>query len=262
MSLVIQGVDVHLKDQGTGTPTLLLHGNPDSSEIWNGVMARLHNYRCLAPDLPGFGQSRAPHNFDCSFANLARFLDELVEVIGLRTPLNLVAHDFGGAFGMAWAADHPEKVRRIVVINHAFFVSDYDWHFWARIWRRPVIGELSMRTMNWPLFYRMVRAGSRKLSREQIRRTYERITPETKRMILRLYRAANPEDFWEWEPRMLRVTARVPTMVLWGVDPYIPRWVADRFAAKFVKAFPESGHWVPAEEPEGVANQLLGFFGE
>jgi pimeloyl-ACP methyl ester carboxylesterase len=118
MLLRAGGVDVFVKDQGTGTPILLLHGNPDTADIWGGVISHLHRqHRCIAPDLPGFGRSAAPRDFDCSFEHLGYFLDELVEGVGADLPLNLVTHDFGGAFGIAWAVQHAEKVRRIIIIR-------------------------------------------------------------------------------------------------------------------------------------------------
>ncbi len=255
------GADIFVKDQGTGPPILFLHGNPDTSDIWDAVVSRTQQqYRCIAPDLPGFGRSAAPRDFDCTFENLGQFLDELVEGVGAALPLNLVTHDFGGAFGMVWAVHHPDKVRRVVVINHPFFIADYRWHIWARIYRTPILGELSLRAVNWPIFYRIVRYGSRRLTREAIRRMYSVLTPEWKHMVLRLYRAADPAAFREWEPRMLRLTAQVPVLVLWGrYDPYIPLWVADRFGAERVVHFPESGHWTPAEVPDQVATEIRDF---
>jgi len=255
------GVDVFVKDQGIGTPVLFLHGNPDTADIWDGVVGQMHQqHRCIAPDLPGFGRSAAPRDFDCSFENLGHFLDELVEGVGAALPVNLVTHDFGGAFGMAWAVQHPEKVRRIVVINHPFFIAGYRWHLWARIWRTPMLGELSLLAMNWPAFYRIARYGSRQLSREAIRRTYSFLTPQWKQMVLRLYRAADPAAFPEWEPRMLGLTAHIPVLVVWGTqDPWIPLWVADRFGAERVVHFPASGHWPPAEVPDRVAMEIRDF---
>jgi pimeloyl-ACP methyl ester carboxylesterase len=203
-------------------PALFLHGNPDSADLWDGVIARLRpHHRCLAPDLPGFGRSIAPKDFDCSFENLARFVDGLVQAIGIGEPLNLVVHDYGGAFAVAWAATHPEKVRRLVVMDHPFFVSAYRWHLWARIWRTPLLGELSMLTMNRWTFVYSLRVGSPKLPDDYIRRAYANTTPDTKRMILRLYRAADPEEFRRWEPRMLEARVRIPTLALWGNDPYV-----------------------------------------
>lgn len=262
MSLNVQNAHVHLIDQGSGTPTLFLHGNPDSADVWNGVIAHLSkHYRCLAPDLPGFGRSIAPEKFDCSLNNMALFVDELVGALGLTEPLNLVVHDFGGPYGLSWAVKHPEKVRRIAAMNTIFF-SDYRWHFWGRVWRTPIVGEFSMLTMNWWIFAWEVRRGSRKLTPEHIRHTYSYFTAPMKRMVLiRLYRATNPESFIGWEDQLLELTA-VPTLVLWGRhDPYISAKFADRFGAQQVQHFPDCGHWLPVEAAEEVAEQLSEFFG-
>ncbi len=261
MLIRVGGVDVFVKDQGAGTPILFLHGNPDTADVWDSVIGHLqHQHRCIAPDLPGMGRSAARRDFDCSFENLGHFLDELVEAVRVDLPLNLVAHDFGGAFGMAWAIQHEEKVRRIVVINHPFFVAGYRWHVWARLYRTPILGELSLLALNWPAFYRLVRYGSCQLTRETIRRAYAFLTPAWKHMVLRLYRAADPAAFRVWEPRMQRLTAHVSTLVLWGTqDPWIPIWVADRFGAERVVHFPESGHWTPAEVPDRVATEIQDF---
>jgi pimeloyl-ACP methyl ester carboxylesterase len=263
MSAIVQGVDVFFKECGVGEPVLFVHGNPDSADIWDDVIPALQErYRCIAIDLPGFGRSKAPRDFDCSFENLGRFLGAFVERLGVEQTVNLVAHDFGGAFAMAWAAMQPERIRRIVVINHPFFVAEYRWHFWAKIWRTPVVGELSTLMMDWwPVFSESLRMGSKKLSIEKIRHAHTYVTPALKAMILRLYRAADPQRFKEWEPRMLETTSKIPTLVLWGEhDPYIPAWVATKLGAQLVKRFEESGHWVPAEFPQRVSDELLRFF--
>ncbi len=261
MVLQVCKTQLFVKEQGTGAPLLFLHGNPDTADVWDEVIHRLHPlYRCIAPDLPGFGRSAALPDRDASFESLGEFVDHLLEAAGVDLPLNLVTHDFGGAFGMAWAAQHPDKVRRLVIINHPFFIGDYRWHIWARIWRTPVLGELSLQAMCSPAFYRIVRYGSRQLTHESIRQAYSSISPQWKRTVLRLYRAANPADFRAWEPRMRRMTAQVPTLVLWGMhDPWVPRWVADRFGAQRVVELPDCGHWPPAEGPERVATEIREF---
>jgi pimeloyl-ACP methyl ester carboxylesterase len=261
MAVTVQNANVYVVDEGAGPPTLFLHGVPDSSDVWSGVISRLKSrYRCLAPDLPGFGRSTAPEHFDCSLDNMARFVDGLVQAIGIVEPLNLVVHDFGGPFGLAWAIKHPEKVKHLAIMNTPFF-SDYRWHFWARVWRTPVLGELSWQLMKrWVLTVEMKR-GSRKLTVKQIHDTFALITPAMQRMILRLYRTTDPKNFKGWEDKLLQLTSRVPTCVLWGEhDPYIPKKFAPRFGAHSVHHFPESGHWVQAEEAEKVSAQLLEFF--
>ncbi len=259
-NVVVQGVSVYVKDQGTGPPILFLHGNPDSADLWDGLVDLLSpRFRCLAPDLPGFGRSAAPRNFDCSLENMARFIDGLVDALGIAEPLNLVMHDFGGPFGLAWAIRHHWRVRRIVAINTVFF-SDYRWHRWAKVWRTPVLGEMSMVLMNQWLFARALRHASPRLPSDHIGRAYAWVKPPMKRMVLRLYRATNPENFAWWEDHLKSMTVRVPALVLWGdQDPYIPRRYAEQFGARQVVHFPAYGHWLPAETPAKVAEHLLPF---
>lgn len=264
MLLTVGDARVFVKERGAGEPVLLLHGNPDSADLWDPVTAVLsQRFRCLAPDLPAFGRSSAPPAFDTSFEGLGRFVDALVAGLDIDRPLSLVGHDFGGAFAMAWAILRPERVRRVAVINHPFFVAGYRWHLLARIWRTPLLGELSTVAMGWwPIVYALMRIGSKyRLSEAHIRHTHSYLTPVMKRMILSLYRSADPKVFERWQARTLALTARVPTLVLWGDrDPYIPPWVADAFGTERVRHFPDRGHWLPAEAPDEVAAALLEFF--
>src|SRR5947199_9768696 len=144
MGVVVQNVNVYLVDTGSGRPILFLHGVPDTAEIWSDVIIRLSTgYRCLAPDLPGFGRSIAPPKFDCSLENRVDFINELVENIGINIPLNLVVHDHVGPYGLAWTVKHPAKVNRIVIM-HTLFQSDHRWHMWPRLRRTPLGGVLSL----------------------------------------------------------------------------------------------------------------------
>ena len=83
-----------------------------------------------------------------------------------------------------------------------------------------------------------------------------------KQMVLRLYRATDPEVFVGWEDALLQLTARVPTLVLWGDhDPYIPKHFAERFGAQMVEHFPDCGHWLPKEASHEVSERLSTFLG-
>ncbi len=261
MTLHLTDVQVHLLDEGAGPPILFLHGNPDTGEMWRGVISRLAGrHRCLAPDLPGFGRSPVTGSFDCRLESMAAFVDELVTALGVELPLDLVVHDFGGPYGISWAIRHPRKVKRLAVINSLYF-EDYRWHFWGRVWRTPVLGELSMLLMPRWIFALELRRGSGKLGRDHIRQTWARIHPAMKRMVLKLYRATDPENFRGWEDDMLDLAAAVPTRVLWGIkDPYIPAHYAERFGTRIVHYFPDCGHWLPVEAPAAVADRLGSFF--
>jgi pimeloyl-ACP methyl ester carboxylesterase len=261
MVLQVQGASIYVEDQGSGSPTLFLHGNPDSSILWRGIISRMKsNFRCIAPDLPGFGHSGIPAGFKYSLAELGQFIDDLVTALNIREPLNLAMHDFGGPYGLAWAVKHPQKVRRLAIMNTIFF-SDYHWHSWAKIWRTWPLGELSMAITTWPAFRMMMKKNAPKLGEEHLRETYARFTPRTRRMVLDLYRATDPANYRGWEDELLQLTASVPALVLWGDrDSYVSPGYAERFGAKQVIHYPEYGHWLAAENPEDVARRLSEFF--
>ena len=264
MSLIVQGVSVYLADCGSGTPILFLHGAPDSAEMWNGVIERMKDgYRCFAPDLPGFGRSQAPANFTCSLENMAGFLDELIEKAAIPTPLNLVVADFGATYGLSWAVEHPQKVRRLAIAGGSNFSSRYRWHGMARLLRTPVLGEVAMATVTLPAQERMMRRNAPLLSAEYVRESYalSLAKPETRRMMLKLYRGINAQDFVGWEDRLQKLTAHVPTLVLWGdKDPFITPEYAEQFGNAQVEHFPENGHWLAVESPEIVVERLATFF--
>ena len=261
MTIQVQNTSIYVEDQGAGAPALFLHGNPDSSILWRPVIAEMKaRLRCVAPDLPGFGRSGLPQGFKFSLPQFSQFIEELLAAMKISEPINLVVHDFGGPYGLAWAVKHPQKVRRLGIINTIFF-SDYKWHIWGRIWRTWPLGELSMATMNWWAYHASMRAGSPKLPEEHIRETYALLTPAVKKMVLQLYRATSPENYKGWEDELLALTRRVPACVLWGDrDPYVSPAFAERFGAQKVWHYPENGHWLPAEDPKEVAARLLEFF--
>ena len=260
MNLTVQNASIYVEQQGAGRPTLFLHGNPDSSLMWHGVIAAMApRFLCIAPDLPGFGRSELPENFHFQLEEMAACIDDLIRALKITEPLNVVVHDFGGPFGLAWAVKHPSRVRSLAIMNTIFF-SDYEWHFWGKVWRRRPWGELSMSIITWFAFLASMKSGNPKLPTEHIRRTYELFTPKVRRTVLHLYRAANPENFKGWEEQLLALTRRVLTCVLWGDrDPYVSRAFAERFGAQKVWHFPENGHWLPVENPEIVAARLLEF---
>ncbi len=266
MSLIIQGADVHLAIRGVGSPVLFLHGAPDSSEMWDGVIDGLEgHYRCFAPDLPGFGRTAAPANFTCSLENMARFIDELVVAAAIPTPLNLVVADFGATYGLSWAVTYPDKVQRIAIVGGSNFSSRYHWHGTARLFRTPLLGELAMASLTPTAYEKSMRQNAPLVSPEYARSSYalSLAKPGTRRMMLKLYRSINPRDFVGWEERLRDLMTRVPALVLWGdKDPFITPEYAQQFGSARVEHFPHNGHWLAVESPENVTERLMTFFAE
>jgi pimeloyl-ACP methyl ester carboxylesterase len=256
----VLGCNINVVESGVGQPIVFLHGNPDSALLWAPIAESLAtSHRCIIPDLPGYGHSSVTPGFDFSLNGLANFVEALYLALRLDVPVHLVGHDFGGIAGAAWMAAHSSRVRSFTVCN-AVFSAAYRWHYWARIWRTPLLGELSMVAMNRLVFGLELRRGSRKLTREQIDSTYAMITPSVKDTVLQLYRAVRQTSFIGWEERYQQAAKEVPVMALWGEgDPYIPASFAQTFGAQRVVTFPGAGHWLPAVEPALVVQELRSF---
>ena len=141
---------------GSGPPTIFVHGNPSHSEDWVPFLERLDG-PALALDLPGWGFSDSPRDFDYSMYGLARFFERFCDRLGVGEH-QLVVHDWG-AIALIAAQNRPARVRRLVVINAVPLLPGYRWHWIARwLWRRPLLGELANMTTT--------KAGLRLLSRQ------------------------------------------------------------------------------------------------
>src|SRR5437870_5526773 len=122
-------------EEGQGRPILFLHGNPTSSYLWRDVIPHLAPLgRCLAPDLIGMGDSdklepSGPDRY--TFAEHRRFLDALLDELGVRGDVTFVVHDWGSALGFDWARRHPEAVRGIAYMEA--IVSPVTWADWPDV---------------------------------------------------------------------------------------------------------------------------------
>ena len=236
-----------------GPPMVFLQGNPDSHDVWSAVVERLKDRnRCIAPDLPGYGKSA--EQADVTLEAQAALVRGLLDALKLEK-VHLIIHDVGGTYGLAFASLHPDRLSALTIFNTTFF-PDYRWHFWGRVWRTPVLGEVAMALGNKSLFVNQVLGAAPKLPRAYAERAYESYGKGTRRQVLRFYRYLDPSRFAGWDQRLLKAIAKVPHQVIWGDrDPYLPAHTADRFGGEVVH-LPENSHWVMAEDPELAARQI------
>ncbi|TCC97962.1 haloalkane dehalogenase [Pedobacter frigidisoli] len=103
-------------DEGYGPTILFLHGNPTSSYLWRNIIPyMLPHYRCIAPDLIGFGESDKPQ-IRYKFEDHANYLEQFIKSLHLEN-LILVLHDWGSALGFDWARRHESQVRGLVFME-------------------------------------------------------------------------------------------------------------------------------------------------
>ncbi|MCZ0945113.1 MAG: haloalkane dehalogenase [Gammaproteobacteria bacterium] len=113
----VLGKQMAYAEMGEGDPIVFLHGNPTSSYLWRNIMPTVAGLgRCLAPDLIGMGDSdklddSGPDRY--TFAEHARYLDALLEALGVKENVVFVIHDWGSALGFHWANRHRSAVKGI-----------------------------------------------------------------------------------------------------------------------------------------------------
>ena len=95
-----------------------LHGNPTFSYLWRNVIPYLEPLtRCLAPDLPGMGESGPTPNGSYRFADHRHHLDAWFDAVIPAGRVTLIMHDWGSALGFHWAYRHPERIKGLAYLE-------------------------------------------------------------------------------------------------------------------------------------------------
>ena len=122
-------------EAGSGNPIVFLHGNPTSSYLWRNVIPHLEGLgRCVAPDLIGMGDSAKLENSgpdSYRFVEHRRYLDALLETLGVTDNVTFVIHDWGSALGFDWANRHRDAVKGIAYME-AIVAPVESWEDWPK----------------------------------------------------------------------------------------------------------------------------------
>jgi haloalkane dehalogenase len=147
------GLSYHYLDEGNGTPVVMVHGNPSWSFYYrNLVLALRDSYRCIVPDHIGCGFSDKPGDDRYAYTLKSRVddLERLLDTLSITENITLVVHDWGGMIGMAYAVRHPERIRRLVILNTGAFhlPKEKPFPLGLRICRDTWLGTLLVRGFN------------------------------------------------------------------------------------------------------------------
>lgn len=153
----VEGIKTFVREQGQGEVVFCIHGVPTSSFLYRKVLQELENkgYRGIGIDLPGLGLSNRPKHFDYSFHSFARFCAKAAEAIGLHQ-YHLLIHDIGGPIGFALAAENPEKIQSITILNTWIDVVNFKKPLPMRPFEKPVLGEAQLKMVThttWQLMF-------------------------------------------------------------------------------------------------------------
>jgi cis-3-alkyl-4-acyloxetan-2-one decarboxylase len=270
------GLRYHYLDEGQGETVVMVHGNPTWSFYYRDLVLALRDrYRCIVPDHIGCGLSDKPGDDRYTYTLKSRVddLEALIEGLDLPGPITLVVHDWGGMIGLGYAARHPERIKRIVLLNTSGFLKpdDKDMPRALSLVRDWKLGSLLVRGFNAFAF------GASRIG----------YTSDVPRAVRRAIRA--PYDSWANRIATLRFVqdiplkpgdpawdeasrieaslpgfADVPSMICWGEkdfvfdEPFLRTWIRLWPQAE-VHRFPEAGHYVMEDAKDRIVPLVEAF---
>jgi len=252
--------EIDPETESNGDPVLLLHGFPESSLMWEPLMAALAGAgrRCVAPDLYCLGDSDDPG--PATFERNLEAVSHLHSELGLGR-VALVVHDWGGFVGLAWACEHPDLVSALVISDTGFF-ADGRWHGIAEMIRGGE-GEAIMAAIDRDGFAGLLKADGASFADEQVDaywRPFE--SGRGREATLEFYRSMDFEKLAPYDGKLGELG--VPTLLLWGAeDKFAPIGGAKRFereiAGSELVAIEGAGHFVFDQEPERATATVAEF---
>ncbi len=122
-SVPVGGNAMHYVDEGSGSPVIMVHGNPTWTYHFRRLISEVApRGRAIALDHIGMGWSDRPDRYDYRLERRIADFGEFVDQVASDQTVSLVVHDWGGAIGLGWAAQHVDRVDRIVALNTAAFL--------------------------------------------------------------------------------------------------------------------------------------------
>lgn len=263
--IFIEDALIHYRDEGEGEPLVLLHGSFASLHTFDAWVERLSkHYRVLRFDMPGFGLSDLEESAQLTIPTYVHYLRRFLNLMGIDRCF-LAGSSLGGWIAWEFAVADPQRVRKLVLMDAAGYLSLDNVPLPFQMARAPFISGMMKYSIQRPLverFVSQVYSDQRKITPELIDRYYELFA-----------KRGNPEAFLSFAKGRFRDNTphlrnlQVPTLIIWGEDD---RWLSVQNAYRFHEDIPYSeliiyqhvGH-IPMEEvPETTARDLRIFLEE
>lgn len=245
---------IHYIDEGNGEVLLMLHGMPVWSFFYRDLIKNLmDSYRCLVPDLPGFGLSdqRSMKNYEPEI--IAQDLEEWIDTLKIDS-FSLIIHDYGGPLIMPCLLKNISRVNRIIILN------SWMWPLKAP-WFSPILGGSLGKS-----FYMLTRPPLKELKKAKRRKNLdaENYSHYHKPFILNrshdpyfvLQKASYLRPEWLrklWEQK--EQIRDIPALILWGMKgkhhniESMKRWQAV-FDFHQLQEFSDHGSLMVEESPD------------
>ena len=262
----IDGHKIAFREQGEGSPVMLIHGIPTNSFMWRDIIPQLATkHRVIAPDLLNYGQSDKPESADVSINAQSRLVVQLMDSLGVRRA-DVVAHDIGGGVAQLIAVNYPERVRKLVLMDSVCFDS------WPIPEFEPLQQPGADTAMSLGDFVSMMRGfmpngvyNDRAMTNDVIDLYLAPwSTEDGKRAFFRNLRRLNKEYTQSIADELKNLPHQ--TLVMWGdKDPF----QKPEYAPKLADAIPhaelvwieDAGHWLIDEKPDEIGGHISQFLG-
>lgn len=278
----VNGITVNYRKGGSGQGLLLLHGHPQTHVMWHKIAEPLaQHFTVVAADLRGYGDSEKPPGDaqHLAYSKRQMALDglELMRELGF-IKFDVLAHDRGARVACRMAMDHPDAVKRLIILDIAPTLAMYEqtneafarayWHWFFLI--RPAPFPETLIEADPQLYLRSVmgaRSAGMAPFTEAAFAEYSRCLglPGAAHGLCEDYRASASIDL-EHDKSDLQVGRKLslPLLALWGSDGVVGRcfdplgeWQKVAINVQG-KALP-SGHYIAEEAPELLIDEVLGF---
>jgi len=263
------GVRIAHLDEGEGPPVVFVHGEPTWSFLWRKVLVGVRDagYRCIAPDLPGFGRSDKPIDVDWyTYDRHTAALTSVLEALDI-TGATIVVHDWGGPIGLRTAVESSERIDRLVILDTGLFTGHQAM---TDTWN--AFRDFVARTDDLPVGL-LVRGGCKNDPGEEVIAAYERPFPNVASKAgaraFPLIVPTSPEmpgaEAGQRTLRSLRADTR-PKLMLWAdSDPVLPLETGRRFAAalggELAHVIADAGHFLQEDAGPQIGALIADWLG-
>jgi len=266
----LDGLKYHFVDEGSGDPIIMIHGNPTWSFYYRNLVKELSpKFRTIAVDHIGCGLSDKPDikTYDYRLKSRVNDLKTLLDYLDMKENLTLVVHDWGGIIGMAYAVKHPERVKRIIIMNTSAFFPPGNKKLPLRLRIiREVYPFASFAVLGFNLFaYSALFMATKKGLAKDVKSGLIAPYNSWKNRIATL-KFVQDIPLSEKDPsysivkhvdKNIHKFSAIPMLICWGSHDfvfdlsYLSEWQR-RFPDSEVHTFSDAGHYVLEDEPDKI----------
>jgi pimeloyl-ACP methyl ester carboxylesterase len=246
-------------------PMLLLHGYPSNGHLWRHCIPQLsEGHRLYIPDLPGYGRSDKPLDAPYDLDYFSTFIETLLNAMQVKRVI-LVAHDLGAMAALGFAADHPTRISRMIILDTLPY---RDWPLqlkWLlRFIQLPFVADLCLWAPLFKLMLRYYLVYDPAVITDHVVDLYRRpwIADRRSRKAYAAVVKAPPEKITLPLERLRSIAT--PTLILWARrDRVLPASIARRLQADLRQAelqmLEGCGHFLQEEKGQQIAARMLAF---